>query len=634
MKNTVREEIVLKDNKLRYAEYYGMTEVFDELYQKSCDGKRFGSLMEIIISDENIQLAYRSIKKNSGSSTKGIDAVSIEDIERLPYHKFLAIVKKRFSKYTPRKVRRVDIPKPNGKMRPLGIPSIWDRIAQQCILQVLEPICEGKFYKHSYGFRPQRSTENAVAMCMYRMNQSHMPYVVDVDIQGFFDNVNHAKLMRQIWTLGIQDKQLLVILRKMLKAPIVMPDGETILPTKGTPQGGILSPLLANINLNEFDWWIANQWEERTCRELKPCFNKLGYQDKSPSFRKLRSKTTLKEMYIVRYCDDFKLFCKTKSEAHKIYHAARLWLEERLKLPISLEKSKITNLEKETSEFLGFTFKLTSKRGKKVCHSHVSPKSLKRIRQDLKNQQKKIRNPKNHRDVISEIQKYNSKIIGIHHYYNMATHVNVDFRPMKSEFRLRFFNRFRKFGLKKEGEYSGRDKGIKKYMKSKQIRYLQNYPILPIGYVRTRSPMLKKHKFNKYTPQGRTAIHKDLLTDIGWKLQWLREHPILGSRATVELNDNRISLFVAQKGKCAITGQELYLADFHCHHKQLWAKTKDDFYKNLLLIIPEVHQLIHATNRTLIQQLLGKLQLTKKMIEKLNRFRKLADNFELEIGIL
>ncbi|HAR2082238.1 TPA: group II intron reverse transcriptase/maturase, partial [Enterococcus faecium] len=94
---------------------------------------------------------------------------------------------------------------------PLGIPSIWDRIAQQCILQVLEPICEAKFNNHSYGFRPNRSAEHAIADCMARMNQSHMEYVVDVDIKGFFDEVNHTKLMRQIWSMGIRDKQLLLI---------------------------------------------------------------------------------------------------------------------------------------------------------------------------------------------------------------------------------------------------------------------------------------------------------------------------------------------------------------------------------------------------------------------------------------
>lgn len=147
----------LKDRKLRHSEYYQMTEVFDRLYLKSIEGQKFSNLMEIITSKSNILLAYRNIKKNSGSVTQGIDRVTIKDIEKLNQNKFLSIVKNRFKRYQPRKVRRVEIPKPNGKMRPLGIPSIWDRVAQQCILQVLEPICEAKFNKHSYGFRPNRS---------------------------------------------------------------------------------------------------------------------------------------------------------------------------------------------------------------------------------------------------------------------------------------------------------------------------------------------------------------------------------------------------------------------------------------------------------------------------------------------
>lgn len=169
----------------------------------------------------------------------------------------IAYVRKRLQNFHPHTVRRVEIPKPDGRMRPLGIPTMEDRIVQQCIKQVLEPICEAKFYKHSYGFRPNRSAHHAVARAMFLVNISKYRYVVDVDIKGFFDNVNHGKLLKQLWTLGIRDKQLLCVLSKMLKAPI---RGEGI-PQKGVPQGGILSPLLANVVLNELDWWIASQWE-------------------------------------------------------------------------------------------------------------------------------------------------------------------------------------------------------------------------------------------------------------------------------------------------------------------------------------------------------------------------------------
>ena len=129
-------------------------------------------------------------------------------------------------------------------------------------MQVLEPICEAKFYDKSYGFRPNRSCENALAQANSYMYAGKRHFVVDVDIKGFFDNVDHSKLIKQMWALGIRDKKLISIIKEMLKAPIKMPDGEIVYPTKGTLQGGILSPLLSNIVLNELDWWGQSRWVE------------------------------------------------------------------------------------------------------------------------------------------------------------------------------------------------------------------------------------------------------------------------------------------------------------------------------------------------------------------------------------
>ena len=251
-----------KQRKIRNSEYYGMQEIFDGLYANSVKGKVFNHLMEIIESEENIKLAYRTVKKNTGSDTAGVDKRTIADLAKLSEEEYVCLIRKQFSNYHPRAVRRVEIPKPNGKTRPLGIPTITDRMVQQCILQVMEPICEARFSENSNGFRPNRSAETAIAQCMRLIQVQHMYHVVDLDIKGFFDNINHTKLIRQIWALGIRDKKLLCIIKEMLKAPVMLPNGEMTYPQKGTPQGGILSPLLANIVLNELDWWIASQWEQ------------------------------------------------------------------------------------------------------------------------------------------------------------------------------------------------------------------------------------------------------------------------------------------------------------------------------------------------------------------------------------
>ena len=266
----VMEERTLKKNALRYNEYYNMQDIFDDLYRKSKEGKIFKDLYSIIVSEENIQLAYRNIKRNRGSHTAGTNHRTLEYWEDVPMEKFIIYIQSRLQYYIPQKVRRVEIPKPDGRKRPLGIPCIEDRIIQQCIKQVMEPVCEAKFHPYSFGFRPNRGTEHAIAYLYKQIQIDKRFHIVDIDIKGFFDNVNHSKLIKQIWTMGIHDKKLLSILKTMLKAEI---EGIGI-PTKGVPQGGILSPLLSNIVLNELDWWISNQWQ--TFEKTKHEYSTLG----------------------------------------------------------------------------------------------------------------------------------------------------------------------------------------------------------------------------------------------------------------------------------------------------------------------------------------------------------------------
>ncbi|EAD1133725.1 group II intron reverse transcriptase/maturase [Listeria monocytogenes] len=618
-----------KTNKtLRHMEYYDMTDDFDELYFKSENKMIFSDLMGFVMKANNIKLAYRNIKKNRGSYTAGVDKQTIKNIEAMEENEFVKTVQTRLSSYSPRAVKRVDIPKPNGETRPLGIPTIMDRILQQCILQVLEPICEAKFHNNSYGFRPNRSAHHAIAKCYRLMNISKLQFVVDIDIKSFFDNVNHSKLIRQMWTLGIQDRWLLGIVRAMLRAPIILPNKKVLHPKKGTPQGGVLSPLLSNIVLNELDWWIVSQWEDmpgksKSARVLDRTAEGKGL-DKGNKYKELR-KSNLKEIYIVRYADDFKIFCRKRSHANAIYYAVKQWLRARLTLDINEDKSKIINLKKKSSEFLGFELKLMRKEQKYVVESHVSRKSLKRIHKNLKNHLKKLMKPINQNTQLDELRKYNSIVIGIHFYYRVATQVSADFAKINQSI-SRVVNR--RLPTKKEGNIL--NLFIKKYYgKSKQVRWLQKCPIVPLGYIKHRKVMSLNSRVNKYTKEGRQFIHKTLDFSPTTLTQMMAASKI---KRSIEYIDNRISKYSSQRGKCGITGELLDLTDIHCHHIVPKHLGGSDKYQNLIILHQDIHKLIHAKKQSIITLYLKRLKLSSLQIEKVNQLRVQANNSVLMVN--
>ncbi|MED4400265.1 group II intron reverse transcriptase/maturase [Metabacillus fastidiosus] len=485
-----------------------MQGIFDEFYRISANGSKLNNLMEVITSRENILLAFRNIKKNKGSTTAGVDGKTIAEFKNMNIDEFVSMIQKSFSNYTPKAVKRVDIPKHPGsnKTRPLGIPCIKDRIIQQCIFQVLEPICEAKFSDNSYGFRPNRSTEHAIAS-LYRKAQVYgFHYCVDIDIKGFFDNVNHAKLLKQIWSIGIRDKQLISIISKMLKAKIVHKNGSKEYPSKGTPQGGILSPLLSNIVLNELDQWIDSQWQKfPDLKEVKCQYNKKGTKIRSSEFRKLRKSTSLKEINIIRYADDFKILCKDYETAYKMDLAVKDWLKERLKLDVNPHKSKITNMRKKSTDFLGFRIKLNLKKGKFVIKSNISKKAKANIIRMLKEQIKVMQ-----RSTLpnKDFGNYNAKVIGFHNYYNKATHISIDMGQVAFSIKRTLANRLKP---KKCLDLSKKNFLMKQYGDSEQLRTAVGGRIIaPIGYCKHKHPLAKDARINKYTQSGREIIHKGL----------------------------------------------------------------------------------------------------------------------------
>jgi RNA-directed DNA polymerase len=587
-----------------------MQDCFDTLYAQSVSGHHFYDLTELMSSKDNIRLAYRNIKRNSGSKTAGTDKLTINDILDLTVEDVIAKVQAMFKWYKPQTVRRVFIPKGKGKTRPLGIPTIWDRIFQQCILQILEPICEAKFHKHSYGFRPNRSTHHAKARFEFLINQTGLHHCVDVDIKGFFDNVKHSKLLKQIWSLGIRDKSLLSIISRLLKAEI---EGEGI-PTKGTPQGGILSPLLSNIVLNELDWWISDQWETFESR--------YTYSTNGSKYQHLK-KTFLKECFIVRYADDLKVMCRTRSHAIKMNYALKDFLRKRLHLETSEEKSKVINLKKNSSEFLGFSIKAIRK-GKTrfgyVARSDMSKKAKANAFLKIKEAIKVVKK----KPCIQTVWNFNTVVMGIQNYYSVATQITINLNELNAHLRKTLYNRLK--NIRTEASFHDMTKTLQKRYKGYKAKLfkIQQMVFVPIHAQRWKTTLCFSQTTCNFTAEGRAKIHNSLKAIDKTMLSYIMRNYI--PNRTIEYNDNRISKFIAQYGKCAILGVELGINEWHCHHINPYHLSKDDSYSNLIILDKAIHQLIHLKDKVKIETLLHSLKLTSKQKEKVNKLRLKCQN--------
>lgn len=582
-----------------------MQEVYDQLYENARDNANFTHLIKLVMSAENIKLAYRNIKNNNGSTTKGTDGKTIKDYESMKEEEMILYFQAKMRNYNPNSVRRVEIPKPNGKKRPLGIPCMEDRIIQQCLKQVLEPICEAKFYKHSYGFRPNRSTRHAVARYSYLVNIMRMYYVVDVDIKGFFDNVNHAKLMKQLWALGIRDKCLLSVIGIILKSEI---EGIGIA-TQGVPQGGIISPLLANVVLNELDWWIAGQWENLPTR-----FNYKGTNHKYKAIRKTR----LKEMHIVRYADDFKIFCSNPKTAEAVLMATKMWLKERLGLEVSEEKTKITYLKKNSSEFLGVKFKAVPKGRKFVVRSHITDKNIEKAAENIKKQIIAIQR----HTVENEVVKLNSIILGVHNYYSMATMCNINFH------RVYFLVKPTMNRLKKNYTRGHPTNAI--YLKlygnyTTNIYNIAGIDVFPLYGVVLKKTLSFKQEICNYTKEGRNLIHNKLNDNLQMLMKYLLKNR--DENETIKFNDNRISKLAGQNGKSYITGVQLDIDNMRCCRQLPKNKGGSDDYSNLIWITAKEKELI-AKVEVFNSDLVG-VELDNKALKRLNSLRLLVENLPI-----
>jgi len=296
-------------------------------------------LLEQILSPTNLNLAFKKVKANKGSG--GIDKMEVESLkDYLVSNKDELLNSILEGKYRPNPVRRVEIPKDNHKKRKLGIPTVVDRVIQQAIQQTLSPIYERQFSDNSYGFRPRRSAHQALQQCKANITAGYK-HVVDMDLEKFFDKVNHGKLI-EVLSPTIKDGRVISLIHKYLNAGVVK-GGKFEKTILGVPQGGPLSPLLSNIMLNELD-------KELTQR---------GHR-------------------FVRYADDLVIFTKSKRSANRVLASIVLFIEEKLRLKVNKEKTKVAYVSR--IKFLGYGFYINKGIGRLRVHSKSIIKMKEQIR--------------------------------------------------------------------------------------------------------------------------------------------------------------------------------------------------------------------------------------------------------------
>lgn len=329
-------------------------------------------LMDEVLSKDNLNQAYLQVTRNKGAS--GVDNMTCEEVkDYLKVHGNDLINQIKSREYKPLPVKRVEIPKPNGGVRKLGIPTVIDRIIQQALVQKLTPIFEPTFSEYSYGFRPNRRCQNAIDRALELLNQGY-EWIIDLDLEKFFDKVPQDKLIRLVDNM-VNDSDVTALIHKYLRAGVLV-NGEFEETTIGTPQGGNLSPLLSNIYLNELD------------KELER-----------------------RGLHFARYADDCVIFVKTEYSAERVMKNIITFIETKLKLKVNAEKTHITR--PNNLKYLGFSFRKDKGNWKSRPHKE----SFKKLFLKLKKLVKRSWSV----DLTYRIKKINEVLRGWINYYRQAS---------------------------------------------------------------------------------------------------------------------------------------------------------------------------------------------------------------------
>jgi group II intron reverse transcriptase/maturase len=574
------------------------------------DGKiDMRALHGMVYNENNVALAVRQLSQSPGRMAMGPDGTNYQTLEGYSIIELAEIVQSRLLNKQMDYVRRTYIPKGNtGKMRPLGICSIWDKLVEKCIQLVVEPYCETKFVESSFGFREQVSTHNALAR-VKRQCQTQ-PYALSIDLKDYFGTIDPDITYRELWHIGMRDQIILNYIYRFIKKGYYE-DSCKVEDPLGSPQGSILGPLISNAYLHRFDVWLRDQgdcWHDESVAKFHHPTQRVQNLER----------TNLKVGAHVRYADDILVLCKDYQDAVLFMHSIIRYLTQNMRLEINEEKTKIYDLTKEKMKYLGYDF-YVFKRGQ--ANRYMVANSLPKAKEDeIVDKCGELLRAIKKSTCFETIHNWNVYVVGIHNYYKGMTHFSQSFSKVGWRINKLFYHTMNtRVKFTEEQSYKNNFQGGRYSSWGKKGYYcFETYPVIEMNWANWDSGLIchLKGKVSRENPYHYgEKKHKPgvSLEAIGYLVDTSKH--IKNSRLAMF----RISKYSSVKGISYLSGEFIPVAEYHCHHIKPIEKGGTHDFSNLCVLseteqrilcgdTPEQLYLIYPRRKKRIKYLIDTLQ--------------------------